>query len=47
MRQDTADIKEQAHRLGADFVGIADAAGFLNPGYTGNRPQEFMPGTDP
>ena len=44
MRQYTADIKEQARRLGADFVGIADAAGFLNPDYTGNRPQEFMPG---
>ena len=44
MRQDTADIKEQVHRFGADFVGIADAAGFLNPGYTGNRPQDFMPG---
>jgi epoxyqueuosine reductase QueG len=44
MRQDTAEIKEQARRLGADFVGVADAAGFLNPGYTGNRPQEFMPG---
>ncbi len=44
MRQDATVIKEQVRRLGADFVGIADAAGFLNPGYTGNRPQDFMPG---
>jgi epoxyqueuosine reductase QueG len=44
MTQDTAELKEQARRLGADFVGIADAAGFLSPDYTGNRPQAFMPG---
>jgi epoxyqueuosine reductase QueG len=44
MTQDTEELKEQARRLGADFVGIADAAGFLSPDYTGNRPQDFMPG---
>ena len=44
MTQDTADLKDQARRLGADFVGIADAAGFLSPDYTGNKPQDFMPG---
>jgi len=44
MDKDTAELKEQARRLGADFVGIADAAGFLSPDYTGNRPQAFMPG---
>ncbi|MFA5332802.1 MAG: 4Fe-4S dicluster domain-containing protein, partial [Methanoregula sp.] len=41
---DAAEFKEQARGLGADFVGIADAAGFLNPDYTGNKPQDFMPG---
>lgn len=44
MALDAAEWKEQARRLGADFVGIADAAGFLNPDYTGNKPQDFMPG---
>ena len=44
MNQDGAEFKEQARRLGADFVGIANAAGFLSPEYTGNRPQDFMPG---
>ncbi|MFZ1129015.1 4Fe-4S dicluster domain-containing protein [Methanoregula sp.] len=44
MTQDTAGIREQARRLGADFVGVADVAGFLSPDYTGNRPQDLMPG---
>ena len=43
MTQDTTDLKDQVRRLGADFVGIADAAGFLSPDYTGNKPQDFMP----
>jgi epoxyqueuosine reductase QueG len=36
-------LKEKARSLGADFVGIADPAGFLDPGYKGCRPQDFMP----
>ena len=44
MSLDATVIKEQIRRFGADFVGIADAAGFLNPGDTGYRPQDFMPG---
>jgi len=39
-----AVVKNQGEQLGADFVGIADAAGFLKAEYTGNRPQEIMPG---
>jgi len=44
MSQELSGIRKQACRLGADFVGIADASGFLNPDYTGNRSQKFMPG---
>ena len=40
----SAEIKTQCRQLGADFTGIADAAGFLGTEYTGNRPQEIMPG---
>ena len=39
-----ARVKEQGHLLGADLVGIADAAGFLSTDYTGNRPHDIMPG---
>jgi len=28
--------------LGADFIGIADSKGFLNPEYQGNKPQDIM-----
>jgi len=42
--QDSASIKLEGRALGADFIGIADAAGFLRPDYTGNRPQDIMPG---
>jgi epoxyqueuosine reductase len=42
--QDSASIKLEGRTLGADFIGIADAAGFLRPDYTGNRPQDIMPG---
>jgi epoxyqueuosine reductase QueG len=41
---ETDAIKARGLHLGADFVSIADAAGFLNPDYVGNRPQEIMPG---
>ncbi len=44
MMVSAAKLKEQAQKLGADFVGIADAEGFQRPEYTGNKPQEFMPG---
>jgi len=43
MSQELSGIRERAHNLGADFVGIADPAGYLNPDYTGNRPQDFAP----
>jgi len=36
-------LKEKARNLGDDVVGVADPAGFLNPNYTGGRPQDFMP----
>ncbi|MGA2105347.1 4Fe-4S dicluster domain-containing protein [Methanoregula sp.] len=44
MTINTAELKEQALKLGADFIGIADAKGFQRPDYTGNKPQAFMPG---
>lgn len=40
----TEAIRKQGIQLGADFVGVADAQVFLNPDYTGKRPQEIMPG---
>jgi len=42
-RISAAIIREQGKNLGADFIGIADAAGFLKSEYSGNRPQEIMP----
>jgi len=40
----SAGVKTQCLELGADFTGIADATGFLSAEYTGNKPQEIMPG---
>jgi len=42
--QESTGVKNEGRAMGADFVGIADAAGFLRPDYTGNRPQDIMPG---
>ena len=40
----TGNLRDSAFRKGADLFGVADAACFLLPEYTGNRPQEIMPG---
>lgn len=40
---DAAAIRERGLVLGADFIGIADADGFLDPAYSGNRPRDIMP----
>jgi epoxyqueuosine reductase len=43
MSLELSGFRERARTLGADFVGIADPAGFNNPDYKGNRPQAFAP----
>lgn len=40
----TQDLKDMVLGLGADFVGIAGTSAFENPDYTGNKPQDVMPG---
>ncbi len=40
----TEKLSAMAEALGADFVGIADASGFLDGSYKGNKPQDFMKG---
>lgn len=43
MQPAAKEVKEYGIGLGADFVGVADPSGFLDPAYRGNRPQDFMP----
>lgn len=38
----TDELMGLSKSLGADFIGIADSKGFLNPEYQGNRPQDIM-----
>lgn len=38
----TKKIENTAFKMNADFIGIADAACFENPEYTGNKPQDVM-----
>jgi len=38
----TSKLIDVAKSLGADFIGIADSKGFLNPEYKGNKPQDIM-----
>lgn len=40
----TQDMKDMALGLGADFVGITGPNAFESPDYTGNKPQNVMPG---
>ena len=35
-------IVEEAKKLGADFLGIANVSGFLDESYQGTKPQDFM-----
>jgi len=35
-------LRRMGTRLGIDLFGIADAQGFLNEDYQGNKPQDFM-----
>lgn len=39
----SGNLRDAAFHKGAELFGIADASCFLNPAYTGNRPQEIMP----
>lgn len=38
----TKKVEDTAFKMNANFIGIAHAACFENPEYTGNKPQEVM-----
>lgn len=38
----TKKVEDTAFKMNADFIGIADAACFEDPEYTGNKPQDVM-----
>jgi|GEM_PF-1459933 len=39
----TGNLRDAAFQKGADLFGVADVSCFLDPSYTGNRPQDIMP----
>lgn len=38
----TKTLHDTALEMNADIIGFADSACFLDPEYTGNKPQDFM-----